>query len=123
MENHTFIEKMLNRKCQRCGYHEFRGVIQTHHINHDKTNNEDNNLVALCSNCHDGLHYGLWCLDDIGIEQTPITPKHYPKRPKIDIDWEVFDAMKMKYTPLSIIAKELNISEGYLQIKMNERKE
>jgi len=121
MEKHLFIEKMLNRKCQRCGYHEFYSSIQVHHINHDRTNNNDDNLIDLCANCHTGLHQKQWELKDIGIKQPKITPKHKPKRNKIIIDWNEFDRLNSKYTPLEIIADKFQISKGYLQIKINER--
>jgi hypothetical protein len=43
--------------CEHCGHpHQFPGRLLTvHHINGDKANCEDNNLVALCQACH--LHW------------------------------------------------------------------
>jgi hypothetical protein len=52
--------------CKRCGYHEFISAVDIHHIDKDRTNNDKKNLIPLCSNCHKGLHYGLWKLEELG---------------------------------------------------------
>lgn len=43
-------------KCNRCGYDEHIGVLQVHHIDHDRTNNELFNLEILCPTCHQVEH-------------------------------------------------------------------
>ena len=46
--------------CARCGYSEFKLAVQIHHRDGDHDNNERENLIPLCSNCHQTLHFGCW---------------------------------------------------------------
>lgn len=39
------------KKCENCGIQDIR-VLQVHHIDKDRNNNELNNLKLLCANCH-----------------------------------------------------------------------
>ena len=42
-------------KCACCGISEWQGkpiTLQLHHINGDRSHNEDDNLMLLCPNCH-----------------------------------------------------------------------
>jgi len=55
------------KQCQRCGYYEFEGSLHIHHINRDRDNNNESNLILLCANCHFGLHQKKWKLEEIGI--------------------------------------------------------
>lgn len=55
-----FVEKIV---CERCGYCEFECGVDIHHRDGNKSNNQKENLVALCSPCHRALHYGYWVLD------------------------------------------------------------
>lgn len=48
--------------CNRCGYKEFSCAVDIHHIDRDTTNNNINNLIPLCSNCHKSLHFKKWTL-------------------------------------------------------------
>jgi len=59
-------------KCERCGYCEFKQLLQEHHIDEDRNNNEEVNKIILCGNCHQSLHYGLWLLSSIrpGVTRT-----------------------------------------------------
>lgn len=59
-----FEEKDL--VCRRCGYDEFSEGVDIHHIDENRNNNDKSNLIALCSNCHRGLHAGRWKLEDLG---------------------------------------------------------
>jgi hypothetical protein len=43
-------------KCADCGYNTLP-IFQVHHINGDKGNNNPENLVILCPNCHETRHY------------------------------------------------------------------
>lgn len=70
--------KLLGGKCQRCGYEEYVGALQFHHIDPaDKWNkttssgvNSDferfkkdivaGKLLLLCANCHFEKHGGMW---------------------------------------------------------------
>ena len=39
------------KSCERCGYDKFE-ILQVHHINRDRTNNDLRNLELICPNCH-----------------------------------------------------------------------
>ncbi len=43
----------ITKKCRSCG---FDKLVQLHHLDHNKTNNSDDNLVGLCPNCHKMIH-------------------------------------------------------------------
>lgn len=42
--------------CEICGYCTHTEAIQVHHIDADRSNNADDNLVVICSNCHSIIH-------------------------------------------------------------------
>lgn len=61
---------LRGRRCECCGNTEWQGSpipLEVHHIDGDKTNNEENNLKLLCPNCHaltpnyKGRKTGDWC--------------------------------------------------------------
>ena len=39
-------------KCEYCGYSECVGILEVHHLDHDRDNNSEENLAILCPNCH-----------------------------------------------------------------------
>jgi predicted nucleic acid-binding Zn ribbon protein len=43
--------KCRGRKCERCGYDRFE-ILQVHHIDENRDNNELENLELICPNCH-----------------------------------------------------------------------
>ncbi len=43
-------------KCERCGYSK-REILQIHHKDRDRKNNDLNNLELICPNCHFEDHY------------------------------------------------------------------
>ena len=51
-------------KCEVCGYSEVPEVLVVHHIDVDRTNNEELNLQVLCPTCHAVIHFrtrtGYW---------------------------------------------------------------
>lgn len=49
-------------KCIRCGYNEFGCAVEIHHKDGDRKNNNRENLVTLCANCHGALHHKKWKL-------------------------------------------------------------
>jgi hypothetical protein len=51
--------RLLNQRgktCQRCGYAKFE-ILQVHHKDRDKNNNNLENLELMCPNCHFEEHY------------------------------------------------------------------
>jgi hypothetical protein len=48
--------------CSRCDYKEFDCSVQIHHIDKNRKNDNPNNLIALCANCHMALHSNRWKL-------------------------------------------------------------
>jgi len=43
-------------KCQECGYDKYISVLDVHHKDYDRSNNEIENLVVLCVRCHIEIH-------------------------------------------------------------------
>jgi 5-methylcytosine-specific restriction endonuclease McrA len=43
--------------CARCGYAEFKEILEVHHIDRNRSNNELSNLQVLCPNCHQVEHF------------------------------------------------------------------
>ena len=64
---HRYRYKFLRQElvCTRCKYNEFRCSVEIHHIDHNRNNDSDDNLMPLCANCHAGLHNKLWSLDEL----------------------------------------------------------
>lgn len=51
--------RMLNdrdKHCERCGYNKYE-VLQVHHKDRDRNNNNVDNLELICPNCHCEEHY------------------------------------------------------------------
>ena len=46
-------------ECCVCGYNEFTEILEVHHIDGDRSNNEPENLIIICPNCHRALTKGL----------------------------------------------------------------
>ena len=44
------------RNCERCGYNKYE-VLQVHHKNRDRNNNDLKNLELICPNCHYEEHF------------------------------------------------------------------
>ena len=53
------IRERDNHTCQECGYTEDKlgYKLSIHHIDYDKTNNSENNLISLCRSCHSQTGY------------------------------------------------------------------
>jgi hypothetical protein len=45
-------------RCERCGYDRVREVLEVHHKDRKRSNNDLSNLEALCPTCHKEQHYG-----------------------------------------------------------------
>jgi len=48
--------KERGKRCERCGFDKFE-ILQTHHRDKNKNNNELYNLELICPNCHYEEHY------------------------------------------------------------------
>ena len=53
----TFIINKYNNKCAKCGWNKVnvttnKSPLEVHHIDGDYKNNNENNLICLCPNCH-----------------------------------------------------------------------
>ena len=44
------------KACERCGYSKYE-ILQVHHKDRDRSNNELGNLELICPNCHYERHY------------------------------------------------------------------
>lgn len=44
------------KKCERCSYDKYE-ILQVHHKNRDRNNNELDNLELICPNCHYEEHF------------------------------------------------------------------
>lgn len=42
--------------CENCGYNEYPGILQIHHKDRNRRNNQLSNLELLCPNCHEVTH-------------------------------------------------------------------
>lgn len=42
----------LKNECNHCGYKKIKDILQVHHIDHNRLNNDILNLKILCPNCH-----------------------------------------------------------------------
>lgn len=48
--------KIRGKKCERCGFEKYK-ILQIHHRDRNKNNNDLNNLELICPNCHAEEHY------------------------------------------------------------------
>jgi hypothetical protein len=49
--------KHYPHECQLCGYKENKAALVVHHIDHDRSNDDIDNLIILCANCHAITHW------------------------------------------------------------------
>ena len=58
IENEKLASRFLAIPCQMCGesYDESKR-FEIHHVDHDRTNSSDENLMWLCNSCHKKIHY------------------------------------------------------------------
>ena len=50
--------------CMCCGWNEDERVLEVHHIDGDRTNNQLSNLSILCPTCHRKITLGYYMLED-----------------------------------------------------------
>ncbi len=53
------IRKRDHYKCQLCGFTEYQNniALSVHHIDYDKKNNNEDNLITLCQKCHNKTNH------------------------------------------------------------------
>ena len=56
--------RRYEHKCAICGYNEEPKILQVHHIDENRQNNNIDNLIILCPNCHAKITYGDYILKD-----------------------------------------------------------
>ena len=42
--------------CSKCGYSKYPNILERHHIDRDRVNNNLSNILILCPNCHAEVH-------------------------------------------------------------------
>lgn len=52
-----YRKKVNLDSCSKCGYSEHPEILQVHHKDRDRSNNNLDNLETLCPNCHMWEHY------------------------------------------------------------------
>ena len=52
----TRLSQIRGRLCEKCGFDKFE-ILQVHHKDRDRNNNDLGNLELLCPNCHYENHY------------------------------------------------------------------
>lgn len=60
------IKRQNNSKCMICSARRYKHKFHTHHIDLNKNNCNPNNLVPLCSKCHNFTHKIIRLLENIG---------------------------------------------------------
>lgn len=58
----SFALNKTRHRCQRCGKNfsgKKSGKLDVHHIDCNKYNNEEGNLISLCKSCHAKTHWDL----------------------------------------------------------------
>lgn len=62
----TRLLKLRGKSCERCKFNKYE-ILEMHHKNRNRNDNEMNNLELLCPNCHAEEHYlnSTWLKDSI----------------------------------------------------------
>ena len=47
------LYQKITKECTTC---KFNKIVEAHHLDHNKSNNSETNLIGLCPNCHKMLH-------------------------------------------------------------------
>jgi 5-methylcytosine-specific restriction endonuclease McrA len=64
-----FAFEQKQHSCEKCGYDKIAQILEVHHKDRNRKNNNITNLEILCPNCHDEEHYltnsGKWQKKDL----------------------------------------------------------
>ena len=60
--------RYYEKKCISCGYNKHPNVLEVHHIDRNRENNDLSNLIPLCPTCHTEVHRGHRVVDPERIE-------------------------------------------------------
>ena len=66
----TILERD-NYECRICGRSAGEETLHVHHIDWERRNNEDSNLVTLCNSCHRQVHFERYKPSDYPDYKTP----------------------------------------------------
>jgi len=58
-EGRRFLPNLKKLGSPRLNFNEFTEILEVHHIDGDRSNNEPENLRIICPNCHRALTKGL----------------------------------------------------------------
>jgi hypothetical protein len=61
--------KHYGSKCEQCGYDEYESILEVHHIDFDRNNNNIENLSVLCCRCHRHITLRLKTFEDCVIRK------------------------------------------------------
>ncbi len=83
--NREAIRSLFGGACRKCGYKACLAALDFHHLDpKTKTGNvlkiiksrgkhaaieEAKKCILLCSNCHDELHDGMWCISELNLPE------------------------------------------------------
>lgn len=51
------IKEIRGDACQKCGYKKYTTILELHHIDCNRKNMKESNLMLLCPTCHEETHY------------------------------------------------------------------
>lgn len=75
----NLLRKKRGGKCERCGYNNYLGALEFHHLDPTKKEftignrdfklqeciEESKKCILICSNCHKELHAELWTINEL----------------------------------------------------------
>lgn len=105
-----FKANIFEEKCYTCGLTEWCGEkipLELHHIDQNSTNNNINNLMIVCPNCHAKIHRDV--ITNKKNDKLNNTRKKYSSGRVWTIDSKI-KTRKVERPPLDILIKELNES-------------